>query len=440
MAWLALLAALFCVVANAFFVAAEFALVKVRPTQLERGAAEGDKQAQRALQATKQLDAYLGATQLGITLASLGLGWLGEPALARFIEVPVRSVGLPEKAIHPIALTLAFGVITLLHIVIGELAPKSVAIQRPVWVVLLTARMMHAFYVVAYPFLYVLNGTANLVLRLAGMEPPEHGHGAPSAQEIRLIVQSSFRAGSLEGPQRDLLERVLEGAGRTVRAVMVPRVDMSVLSLDDGIEACFERVRHEGFSRFPLCEGHDRDRIVGYVYAKDLWMAERDIQGGLGALRRDVLFVPESRTVAEVLEDFRRTNTPIAIVVDEYGGTSGLVTLEDCVEEIVGDIQDETDEERPHTQILPDGAVIVDGTLPFGDLEMDELRDLVEDADETVGAYVMEQLGRLPRPGDRVRLGEFEVTVEVIDRRRISRVAFRALPDDEAETEEITSD
>lgn len=430
MSWLALVAALFCVAANAFFVAAEFALVKVRPTQLQQQAAEGDPTARRALQATKQLDAYLGATQLGITLASLGLGWLGEPALASTLEVPVRALGLPATAVHPIALSLAFAVITLLHIVVGELAPKSVAIQRPVWTAKATARLMHAFYWAAYPFLFVLNGTANLLLRAAGLESADHAHGAVSPQEIRLIVQSSFRAGSLEGPQRDLLERVLAGSGRTVRAVMVPRVDMTVLSLGDGIEACIERVRSEGFSRFPLCEDNDRDRIVGYVYAKDLLTAQRSIRGGLGALRRDVLFVPESRNVAEVLEDFRRTNTPIAIVVDEYGGTSGLVTLEDCVEEIVGDIQDETDhEERPHTQILPDGTVVVDGALPFGDLEIEELRDLAEDGDETVGSYVMEQLGRLPRPGDRVRLGEFEVTVEVITRRRIERVAFRALPE-----------
>lgn len=423
---LALLAALFCVLANGFFVAAEFALVKVRPTSLEASAAAGDARAARALEAIKNLDAYLGATQLGITLASLGLGWLGEPALAVLLEPALRALSLPETAAHPIALTLAFATITLFHIVIGELAPKSIAIQYPDRVVRWAATAMRAFFYAAYPFLYVLNGSANMLLRMFGMQPPDHRNAAPSAEEIRLIVQASFRAGSLEGTQRDLLERVLRGSGRSVRAIMVPRVDMSVLSIDDDLETTEARLRREGYSRYPLSENHDPDRIVGYLYAKDVWTAPRPLKQGLHTLRRDILFVPESRTVAEVLEDFRTSNTPIAIVVDEYGGTSGLVTLEDCVEEIVGDIRDETDEEPASTVIRPDGSVVVDGSTPFGDLEVEELRDLVEDRDETVGAYVIDRLGRLPKPGDRVRVGEYEIVVDVVRRRRVSRVIFRA--------------
>jgi CBS domain containing-hemolysin-like protein len=424
---LALVAALFCVLANGFFVAAEFALVKVRPTSIEASAAAGDVQAARALEAIRHLDAYLGATQLGITLASLGLGWLGEPALAVLLEPVLKAAAIPESAAHPIALATAFFIITLLHIVIGELAPKSVAIQYPERVVRALATAMRGFYYGAYPFLVVLNGSANLLLRGLGMPPMDHVGGAPSAEEIRLIVQASFRAGSLEGTQRDLLERVLRGSGRSVRAIMVPRVDMSVLSIEADIETTEARMRREGYSRYPLSENNDPDRIVGYLYAKDVWTGVKPLRGGLSALRRDILFVPESRTVAEVLEDFRLSNTPIAIVVDEYGGTSGLVTLEDCVEEIVGDIRDETDEEPVRTVIRPDGSVVVDGSTPFGDLEVEELRELVDDRDETVGGYVIERLGRLPKPGDHVQLGEFEMVVEVVRRRRVSRVVFRAL-------------
>ncbi|MET0340030.1 MAG: hemolysin family protein [Polyangiales bacterium] len=423
---LALLAALFCVLANGFFVAAEFALVKVRPTSLEARAAAGDKKAQRGLEAIENLDNYLGATQLGITLASLALGWLGEPALAHLLEPVLLQAGIPESAAHPIGLTFAFGTITLLHIVMGELAPKSLAIQYSDKVVLLTASAMHAFYVAAYPFLYVLNGSANLLLRALGLGPPDHNSGAPSAEELRLIVQSSFRAGGLEGTQRDLLERVLRGSGRSVRAIMVPRVDMSVLSIENDLATTEARMRREGYSRYPLSENNDPDRIVGYLYAKDVWTRSGPLRGaGLTQLRRDILFVPESRTVAEVLEDFRLSHTPIAIVVDEYGGTSGLVTLEDCVEEIVGDIRDETDEEPTRTLIRPDGSVVVDGSSAFADLEVEELRELVEDRDETVGAFVIERLGRLPKPGDRVRIGEYEAVVEVVRRRRVSRVVFR---------------
>jgi CBS domain containing-hemolysin-like protein len=413
------------VLANGFFVAAEFALVKVRPTSLEARAALGDKNAVRGLEAIANLDSYLGATQLGITLASLALGWLGEPALSVLIEPVLTGVGLPESAVRPIALSVAFAIITLLHIVIGELAPKSVAIQYADKVVLFTARAMHAFFYAAYPFLYVLNGAANLLLRGFGLGPPDHGSGAPSAEELRLIVQASFRAGGLEGTQRDLLERVLRGSGRSVRAIMVPRVDMSVLSIEADLPTVEARMRREGYSRYPLSENNDPDRIVGYLYAKDVWGAPRPLRGTVSQFRRDILFVPQSRTVAEVLEDFRLSNTPMAIVVDEYGGTSGLVTLEDCVEEIVGDIRDETDEEPVRTLIRPDGSVVVDGSSPFADLEVEELRELVEDRDTTVGAFVIERLGRLPKPGDRVHIGEYEAVVEVVRRRRVSRVVFR---------------
>jgi CBS domain containing-hemolysin-like protein len=425
---LALFAALFCVLANGFFVAAEFALVKVRATSLEARRAAGDSNAEIALSALNHLEEYLSAAQLGITLASLALGWIGEPALSHLINPLVAMLGLPPKVAHWVSLGLAFGTISWLHIVVGEQAPKYVAIQRSEKVILLCARLMQLFYYVTFPFVRMLNGFSNAFLSAIGLEAPKHAHGFTSPEEIRLIVQSAFRAGSLEGPQRDLLERVLRGSGRSVRAIMVPRVDMSVLPIATDVEAAEARMRREGYSRYPLAEGNDPDHIVGYLYTKDLWTTPKPIKHGLASLRREILFVPESRTVAEVLEDFRTSNTPIAIVVDEYGGTSGLVTLEDCVEEIVGDIRDETDEEPARTLIRQDGSVVVDGSTPFADLEVEELRELSGDADATVGAFVIEKLGRLPRPGDRVRVGAYEVVVELVRRRRVSRVSFRAAP------------
>ncbi len=427
---LALLLALFCVAANGFFVAAEFALVKVRPTSLEAQATAGDKRARRALVALDHLDAYLSAAQLGITLASLALGWVGEPAISHLIEPQFDAIGIPRSFAHPIAMTIAFALITSLHIIVGEQAPKYVAIQRSEKTVLACITLMYWFHRGTYPVVRVLNGVSNGFLRMIGLGAPPSEHTAASPEEIRLIVQSSFRAGSLEGSQRDLLERVLRGSGRSVRSIMVPRVDISMFSLEDDIARCEERMRREGYSRYPLSEKNNPDRIVGYVYAKDLWAAPRPLRAGLSALRRDILFVPETRVVTEVLEDFRLSNTPIAVVVDEYGGTSGLVTLEDCVEEIVGDIRDETDEEPSRTVIRPDGSVVVDGSTAFADVEVEEIRDLVgeEDRDATVGAYVIEKLGRIPRPGDRVRVGEFEVVVELLRRRRVSRVSFRAAP------------
>jgi CBS domain containing-hemolysin-like protein len=425
---LALFAALLCVLANGFFVAAEFALVKVRPTSLEAHINAGDARATRALVALNNLEEYLSACQLGITLASLALGWVGEPAVTGLVMPLVSHFAVPESIARYVALALAFVTITFLHIVVGEQAPKYVAIQRSEGVVLLVARMMQLFYYVTYPFVRALNGVSNAFLRVIGLESPEHMHGAASPEELRLIVQAAFRAGSLEGPQRDLLERVLRGSGRSVRAIMVPRVDMSVLPIGMDVEQAETRMRREGYSRYPLAEGNNPDQIVGYLYTKDLWTARRPLRHGLTTLRREILFVPGSRTVAEVLEDFRTSNTPIAIVVDEYGGTSGLVTLEDCVEEIVGDIRDETDDEPTRTLIRPDGSVVVDGSTPFADLEVEELRELSTDHDETVGAFVIEKLGRLPRAGDRFRVGAYEIVVELVRRRRLSRVSFRAAP------------
>jgi CBS domain containing-hemolysin-like protein len=423
---LALFASACLILANGFFVAAEFALVKVRPTTLEPRAQAGDARARRALFALKNLENYLSAAQLGITLASLALGWVGEPAVSHLIEPYVRSIGLPPSWARALSLTVAFGTITMLHIVVGEQAPKYFAIQQSERVVLLSARLMQAFYYATYPFVRTLNSCSNGFLRLVGLNASEHGHGADtSPEELRLIVQAAFRAGSLEGTQRDLLERVLRGSGRSVRAIMVPRVDMSVLSIESDLETAEPRMRREGYSRYPLSEHNDPDRIVGYVYTKDVWTAQRPFRGTLAKLRREILFVPEARTVAEVLEDFRTANTPIAIVVDEYGGTSGLVTLEDCVEEIVGDIRDETDDEPARTVIRPDGSVVVDGSTTFADLEVEELRDLVDDKDRTVGALIIERLGRLPRARDRVRVGEYEAVVEVVRRRRVGRVVFR---------------
>jgi CBS domain containing-hemolysin-like protein len=422
---LALFVAAFCVLANGFFVAAEFALVKVRPTSLEHRAAAGDRRATRALQGLNNLENYLSAAQLGITLASLALGWVGEPAVAHLIEPFVSELGLPQGFARALSLTVAFGTITLLHIVVGEQAPKYFAIQQSERVVLLCARLMQAFFYATYPFVRVLNTCSNWFLRMIGLHADQKDGPATSPEELRLIVQAAFRAGSLEGPQRDLLERVLRGSGRSVRAIMVPRVDMSVLSVEADLDSAEPRMRREGYSRYPLSEHNDPDRIVGYVYTKDVWTAARPLRGGLSALRREILFVPEARTVAEVLEDFRTANTPIAIVVDEYGGTSGLVTLEDCVEEIVGDIRDETDDEPSRTVIRPDGSVVVDGSTTFADLEVEELRDLVEDRDRTVGALIIERLGRLPRPGDRVRIGEYQAVVEVVRRRRVGRVVFK---------------
>lgn len=425
----ALVAALLCVIANAFFVAAEFALARVRPTSLEAMARAGDREAERALSITENLDGYLTASQFGITLASLALGWLGEPALAGLIQGPLTSLGFGETFVHAVALTFAFTVISLLHIVVGELVPKSLAILKPAEVARATARPMIAFYVVMYPVLYVLNSLSNWILKISGLDAAAETHAAKlSPEEFRLMVQTSFDAEGADGTKRDLLERVLRATDRPVRAIMIPRVDMTILSLLDDFDTWMVEIRRSGYSRYPVSESRDPDRLIGYVYVKDILLAERRPRGGVSALKRDVLLVPEMSSVGDVLTRFQRSGIPLAIVIDEYGGTSGLVTVEDVVEELVGDIQDELDTEEPQLQVREDGTMIVDGTLPVGDLPLDGFPIHPDHEGETIGAVVLLELGRLAHPGDRIRFGEYEATVEDVRRRRISRVLLQKRP------------
>jgi CBS domain containing-hemolysin-like protein len=360
-----LLAALFFVLANGFFVAAEFAIARVRPTALEAKARAGDRQAARAFAITRQLDAYLTATQLGITLASLALGWIGEPAVASLLRTPLAALGLSEIAIHGVAVAVSFTFLSLLHIVIGEVAPKMLAILKPELVARYTSLPLTVFFVSTYPVLRVLNSLSSRLLRLGGIKDFHEASAKLSDEELRLIVQASYTDDDAhQRVKRDLLERVLRATDRPVRALMVPRVDMYTLSLEASAEQWIEQMRRSGFSRYP---------VTGYVYVKDLLLNQALPKGGLRALKRDVLFVPDSSPVGDLLAQFQRSRIPLAIVVDEYGGTSGLVTLEDVVEELVGDIQDELDAEPPAIQTREDGTVIVDGALPLGDLPQDIL-------------------------------------------------------------------
>jgi CBS domain containing-hemolysin-like protein len=424
-----LLLALFCVVANAFFVATEFAFVKVRPASLAADARAGDASAARALAMTKKLDSYLSSMQLGITLASLGLGWLGEPALADLIHPPLSAIGASEAVVHGIAYAIAFGIITLFHIVLGEQVPKLFAIRYPVVVSRVTAAPMMAFFAITWPAMWVLDALSAVVLRLLRVPPDMKGEGKLSPDEIRVIIQASFSHEGERDRKRDLLERVLRGTDRPARAVMVPRVDMVVLSTTDDVDSCLEMVKKHGYSRYPLCQDGNPDRVIGYVHVKDLLTAAAEASATLTPVKRDVLFVPETTSAGDLLSEFQLTGTPIAIVVDEYGGTDGLVTVEDVVEEMVGEIQDEHDSERPRVVTHEDGSISVDGAVVLGEVGLDGLALDEEKEDQLVSAYVVEALGHLARQGDRIRCGAWDITVEVVRRRRVNRVRFTRRPE-----------
>jgi CBS domain containing-hemolysin-like protein len=415
-----LLLALFFVIANGFFVAAEFAIVKVRSTQLVELADAGSSRARMARKMVKHLDAYLSATQLGITLASLALGWIGEPAFHHLINPLFVKFGVSDSFAKTASATSAFIIISILHIVLGELAPKSMAIQKPVATTLWTAHVLHTFYVITYPAIWLLNNVSQAILKVVGLEPTsEHAEMAHSPEELRLILASSEKAGILSEENREIIEGVFQFSKRTARQIMVPRTDVVILSITKSIEANLETIRTTRHTRYPLCDG-SLDNTIGLIHVKDLLLAQLRGPGrSLQELKREVLFVPENSTVESLLSQFIESKTHMAIVLDEYGGASGIVSLENITEELFGQIQDEFDRERPEIEPLGNGRYRVRGDYLIEDLA-DRLKiDLGEPEEETVGGYVAARLGREVHPGDKVELGDLAISVLEAERFRV---------------------
>jgi len=414
---------------NGFFVAAEFALVKVRATQLHVRVRKGDKKAIVAEQVVSRLDRYLGVTQFGVTLASLGLGWVGEPAVSHLFEGFFGGVvGRPIVGYaHAFVLGLAFVVLTFAHVLLGELVPKLIAIQRSEATALFVARPVRLIYVAFRPLLFVLELATRFILTTMGLSPDVATEGTLSETEILGILAASTASSPRGKEQNALVERVIRFAQRTARHAMVPRVDVASLPIAASGTEAVAYVKKQQFSRIIVTKARSLDEVAGYFYAKDFWLdPEAQRAPDLSRLRRDVLFVPETQGAIYVLRHMQREQTPIAVVVDEYGGTSGIVTMEDLLEEIVGEIKDEFDEEPARVVKVPDErAWDVDGRAT-----MEELRSLgvvvpEADAAEAVGAIMLARLGRIARMHDVVDLGEATAEVTLISRRRVTRVRVR---------------
>jgi CBS domain containing-hemolysin-like protein len=339
---------LLLVLLNGFFVAAEFAIVKVRSSQI--ALEKGNLSKRAAENIIDNLDGFLAATQLGITLASLGLGWVGEDVMSKIILNTMAAIGLdinPTLA-HSIALPVAFAVLTILHIVFGELAPKSLAIRYPTSTTLKVSIPLRIFYTIFKPFIWLLNGFANVILRLLGVKPISEQE-IHSEEELRLIIAESEEGGAIEPAERELIQNVFDFDDRIVRQVMVPRVKISGLRSDLTIQGAMDVILKEGYSRYPVFE-NSLDEIIGIVHGKDVMTAHFQRTGkGLKDVMRPAHFIPEAKPIDALLREFQRRKTQMAIVVSEFGGTIGIVTLEDIIEELVGEIQDEHDHE---TQIV----------------------------------------------------------------------------------------
>ena len=430
---LGILAALVFIALNGFFVAAEFALVKVRATQLHARIRRGERRAMVAKAVISKLERYLSVTQFGITLASLGLGWIGEPAIARVLtELWLRVRGEePGEISHVVLVVIAFTILTFGHVLFGELVPKLVAIQRSEETALFVALPLRFIYFTFRPLLFVLEASTKVILRSMGLRADAASEGSLSEEEVLGVLAANASRGSAGKERAEMLGRVVAFAQRTARTAMVPRVDVVALPVTlSGKEARAALVNHQ-YSRLPLTRGKSLDEIAGYIYAKDFLLSpDADSLKDLWPLRRDAVFVPETQNLVDVLREMQRTHTPIAIVVDEYGGTSGIVTMEDLLEEIVGEIRDEFDEEPAHiVEVREKNGKIawdVDARALMEELRVLGVEVETDQAAEMVGAVVLEELGRVPRKGDKVAIApRTTATISAISRRRVTRVRVR---------------
>jgi CBS domain containing-hemolysin-like protein len=408
---------------NGFFVAAEFALVKLRATRGVRAKATGPREAQLQ-QAVERLDRYLAVTQLGITFASLCLGWIGEPAVSELCERLVLALTGKElgKTGHGIVVAVAFTVLTLAHVMFGELIPKLIAIQRSTQVAISTVPLLRAAYFILYPGLFLLDVLSRGVLKLIGLPFDAYGEAAMSEDEILSILAANVARQPRGEQKQELLRRVMRFSAMTAKTVMIPRVDVASLPLAARGAEAIEFLRQQQYSRVLLHKGDSLDDVAGYLYAKDLLFDPgASTLPDLSSVRRDVLFVPEAQGLVDVLQSMQRSHTPFAVVVDEYGGTSGIVTMEDLLEEIVGEIRDELDEETTRIEKKPNGWE-VDGRVTLAQLAAVGVDGDPAERTESLGALVMARLKRLPRVGDKVDLGEVTAEVVHVARRRVTRV------------------
>ena len=422
---ISLILVVFFILMNAFFVIAEFSLVRVRPSQLDISVEEGVPGAKLAREVASNINAYLSACQLGITLASLALGWLGEDAFALLVRPICNLFGLPDAAVTAISVAVGYCLLTALHVICGELIPKSFAIFNTEGWAIRTAGVLNAFYKITYPIIVLFNGITNAVVRLAGHDPANE-HEVYTGEEIQLLIDESTESGLIDPEQNEYVDNIFDLGEKDAEAIMTPRTELVCLDLEDSLAENLAIVRQYKFTRYPVCR-ESKDRIVGFVHVKDLYGLSKDATIDDLPIR-PIPAVPEGVPIAKLLQTLQAERTEIAVVIDEHGGTAGIVTMSDIIEQIVG----RTDDEYQHgasdeTVELGDGTFMVDGSLPI-----DELEELLgfepEDADEceTAGGLLLNVFDRIPDAGDETTLEHngtrATFTVETMDRHRIDKI------------------
>lgn len=419
-----LLLVFFLVFCNAFFVVSEFAVVKIRRTKLEELAQSGNSKAKIALEINEHLNTYLSATQLGITLASLGLGWLGEPAVSRLLEDLLSGFTEINKVVlHSVSFGVAFTFITLLHVVLGELVPKSMAIQDTERYAMMVAKPLYAFNKICTPIIWCFDHVSMAILKMMHIEKADENEDAHSEEEIKLIIDASQKGGVIDDTESEIIQNAINFSEICAHEIMIPRQDIKCIYQDDDFDEVMKFVKENKHTRFPLC-AEDKDQILGMIHIRDLLeRADEPHKDFLKRIVRKIMFVPENKSISEILHEMMRTRRHLAIVVDEYGGTAGLLTMEDILEELVGEIQDEHDEvaEEPVVKIDDktyefDGLYLVEDAYDTMSLHYHELEE------STIGGYVFNMLGHEPSVGDKAADDCCEYEVLRVDNMRITRV------------------
>ncbi len=418
---------LLLVALNGFFVAAEFAIVKVRASRIEMKAKTGSGAAILSAHIIAHLDAYLAATQLGITLASLGLGWVGEPVVSKIILGIMEAFGLtPDPVLaHQIALPTAFAIITVLHIVFGELAPKSIAIQRPEATTLWVAYPLNIFYWVFRPFIWILNGIAGFILKIFGIHAI-HGSEAHSADELKFLVQQTSEHEDEKTTDFDIIKNAFDFSERTARQIMIPRTRMVAIDINKFKDEDLERYFEEGYSRIP-CYEEDIDNIKGVAYIKDMMhMLQKQGTIIISELIRPMVIIPENKKISSLLKEFQQKHIHIAIVINEFGGTQGIVTMEDIIEELVGEIQDETDNETPIVEKLDEHTYNIVATAALHDINNLLPDAIAENSDyDTLAGLVIQKFGKIPNTNDKIIVDGYEITVLKMMKNTVSLVQLK---------------
>ncbi len=417
-----LLFALFLVLLNGFFVLSEFAIVKVRRSKLEELAKSGKANAELALKISNSLDTYLSATQLGITLSSLALGWIGEPALARLIEHPFTALfGDNPTLLHSVSFILAFTIITLLHVVWGELIPKSIAIAKAEQAALLIARPLYWFWLVFYPLIRFFDILASFFLKKMGIQPSSE-HEAHSDEELKIIVGESLKGGFIDSFEGEIIKNAVNFSDTVAKEIMTPRKDIVCIDAELSYEENMKFVTSTKHTRYPYC--HDnKDNITGMIHIRDLlnnMLSENPKL--ICELERPIIVVPENASISDILVQMNRQRVHMALIVDEYGGTAGLLTMEDILEEIIGDTSDEHDTESEKIRQIDENSYEFDGMIDLDDVAEALNIEFEDDQAVTLGGHIFNLIGRMPSVGETIKDGSYMYEILKIDNNRIQKL------------------